>query len=159
MPLMTVPFSLFIGVVLPPGIGIQLFSSLLPLAALNSTSLTRDASYLQLFATKGKFIKLPTSMPTPIAPIVPISLTAYLTLPIFTPLMTFWLVTGMPIRTLSVIAVPLPPSNFSKPGPTCFRCLLRLRMLPLQVLMPLTTLSIRSTVTISLCTLVWITFL
>ena len=159
MPLMTVPFSLFIGVVLPPGIGIRLFSSLLPLAALNSTSPMGNASYLLHFASKGKFTKLPTSMLIPITLIMLIFSTVFPNLPIFTPLMTFWLVTGMPIRTLSVIAVPLPPSNFSKPGPTCFRCLLRLRMLPLQVLMPLTTLSIRSTVTISLCTLVWITFL
>ena len=38
MPPMTVPFGLFIGVVLPPGIGTRPFSSPLPLASLNSTS-------------------------------------------------------------------------------------------------------------------------
>ena len=140
MPLMTVSFGLFIGVVLPPGTGIRLFSSSLPLAALNSTSPTEDTSYLQLFDFKGKFTKLPTSMLTSIALIVPIFLTASLTL-----LMTFWSVTGMPIQTRSVITVPLPPSSFSKLGLTCFRCLLRLWMLPLQVLMPLTTPSIRLT--------------
>src|SRR5919204_5946484 len=102
-----------------------------------------DASYLQHFASKGKSLRLPTFTLMPIVLIVLPFLPPSPPLPIFTPLMTFWLVIGMPIRTLSVIAVLRLPSSFSKLGLICFRCSLRLRTLLSQVLLPPTIPFIR----------------
>src|SRR5262245_40208838 len=151
---MTVPFGLSIGAVLPPGINTRLFSSLPPLVALHSTSLTRDVSYLQPFASKGRFLRSLTSMPMLTVLNVLVFSISFLPLPLLSLLMTFWLVIGTLIRILSMIGVLLPhPNNFT-PGLTCFLCLLLSRMLPLQVLFLTTSPFIRSPVTLSLCTLV-----
>src|SRR5262245_7192594 len=121
---MTVPFGLSIGAVLPPGINTRLFSSLPPLVALHSTSLMRDASYLQPFASKGRFLRSQTSMPMLTVLNVLVFSISFLPLPLLSLLMTFWLVIGMLIRTLSVICVlPYLPNYFIL-GLTCLLCFL-----------------------------------
>src|SRR5262245_48642042 len=156
---MTVPSGLFIGAGLPSGINTRLFSSLPPLVALHSTSLTRDASYLQPFASKGRFLKSLTSMPMLTVLNVLVFSISFLPLPLLSRPMIFWLVIGTLTRTLSVIGVLLHHPNNFKHGLTCSLCLLLSRMLLLQALLLTTSPSIRSTVTLSLCTLVWTMFL
>src|SRR5262245_55380945 len=132
---MTVPFGLSIGAVLPPGITTQLFFFFTPLVALHSMSFISDASYLQPFTSKVRFIKSLTSMP--LLTILNVLISLISSLPLLSPSlpMTFWLVTGTLIRTLSVIGVLLHHSNNFTPSLTCFLCLLLSQMLPLQVLL------------------------